>query len=144
MRGIKYGFFLTVDTDGKKTRALGTDALIRTDGRCTHRVLAEECMELLEDKNKRPNYEKYIGFILVKGNIDNYTVVFEHVDQNAYEEILAKRGFVKEDKRSAQQYVEDFDTHTFNIFELIELKSKVDGLINRANDQLVNQQELPF
>lgn len=133
MRGIKYAFLLTLDTKGNIVQALGSSACIRTDGRQTQCTITCQMIETLEKCN---NFQDvYVGFELVKGSISNHTVVHRHIDNELLEKQLAKMGKTIS-KNRGQDYVDDFSNHSFDVGQLIELKGKVDKLLELANSSI--------
>ena len=133
MRGIKYAFLLTLDTKGNIVQALGSSACIRTDGRQNKCTISCNMIETLEKSN---NFQDiYVGFELAKGTISNHTIVHRHIDNELLERQLAKMGKTIS-KNRGQDYVDDFKNHSFNVGQLIELKSKVDNLLELANSSI--------
>ncbi len=133
MRGIKYAFLLTLDTKGNVVQALGSSACVRTDGRQTLCTISCQMMETLEKSN---NFQDiYIGFELVKGTISNHTVVHRYIDNGLLEKQLSKMGKTIS-KNRGQDYVDDFCNQSFSVGQLIELKSKVDKLLELANSSI--------
>tara|TARA_Y100000992_G_C21045278_1_gene386895 strand:+ start:61 stop:489 length:429 start_codon:yes stop_codon:yes gene_type:complete len=138
MRGIKYAFLLTLDTKGNIVQALGSSACIRTDGRQTQCTISCQMIETLEKSN---NFQDvYVGFELAKGTISNHTIVHRHIDNELLERQLAKMG-KSISRNRGKDYVDDFKNHSFNVGQLIELKSKVDKLLELANSSIQRMRE---